>query len=131
MAKNKEKWGDPQGKPCPYCGQPMYWRESRNSLSRWLADDYICPKCGDFEAFVDLYRNNAKLCFTGLAAVIGIAVEGRAGYVPLSGATGETMAYSKACQIAKSLNSRLKEPVSEREEIRIVGTTMHAQNLGF
>jgi len=126
-----EVWGSPEGEPCPYCGKPKYRHEGRNALSRWLTNTYICPKCGDFEAFVDLYRRGAKLCFTGLATVIGIAIEGRAGYIPLSGDCGRLIPYKKACQIAKSFNGKLREPIDEQEELRIVGTTIRAQHIGF
>ncbi len=129
--KNDEAWGDPQGKPCPYCGQPMYRSEGGNSLSRWLADDYICPKCGGLEAFVDLYRRGAKLCFTGLSDRVSLVVEGRAGHIPLGGDCAQYIGFEQACQIAKDLNGRLKEPVDKQAEMRIVGTTMHAQHVGY
>lgn len=118
-------------KECPYCGDLLNEIEARNSLSRWLSGTYICNNCGDFEAFVDLHREGHKLVFTGTMYTIGVVIENRPGYIPLGGDRGRLIPYEDACHRAKELNSLLREPVDEREELRVAATSLRVHHQGF
>jgi len=119
----KAIFGDP--KFCPYCGDMLNPIEVRNALSRWLKDTYLCSKCGEFEAYVDMYRQGAKFCFTATICGVGIAVENRAGYIPLAGEKrGRLIPYDDAIKVSDELNSRLREPVNQEKQWAIVASSM-------
>lgn len=127
--EKKEEWGHPQGEPCPYCGGLKYKHEVWNALSRWLPATYICPECGEFEAFVDLYREGKDFAFTGLSAQVSIVVQGKAGHIPLAGERGRLIPYKEACLIAEEFNYRMH--VDRAKEMALVGQSMRIQHQGF
>ena len=111
---------------CPYCGGHMEEEEVHNSLSRWLDGKYICNLCGEFEAWVDLYRSLSPLAFTATLEMVGVAIEGKSGYIPLAGSRARLIPYEDGKHIARILNDSLRDPVGEREELRIVSSSMRS-----
>jgi hypothetical protein len=119
-----------ESKKCPYCGLELNPIEIRNALSRWLKDTYICSDCGNFEAIVDMQRNNKKFCFTSVVYHLGIAVEDQPGYYPVvKGYKVARLSYDELSKIARELNEKLRQPISLDEEFMIVASSMRAQNL--